>query len=191
MISAREVISALYGAYRLARLDRGGADYFDKSLEGFWRSFFAAVLVLPLFVILIALRFGEPGLTQNTFRYFSIEMTSYAMSWVAFPLAMLPVARFFDRDQNFLGFIVAYNWASVLQSVLYLPIAMLLVTQMIPEGFAGLLSFAAIGFIMVYIWFVTRVTLDVSAGVAIAVVGLDFMLSVLIRTFSEGMMRVG
>ena len=191
MITTRDVVSGLYGAFRLAHLDRRGVDYFDKSLEGFWRSFFAAVLVLPLFVILSALRFGEPGLTQNTYRYFSIEMTAYAMSWIAFPLAVLPVTRFFGREQNFLGFIVAYNWASVLQSVLYLPIAMLVITQTIPESYAGLISFIAIGFIMVYIWFVTRVALDVSAGIAIAIVGMDFMLSVLIRTFSEGLMRVG
>ena len=191
MITAREIVCGLYGAFRLACLDRGGSNYFDQSPEGFWRSFFAAVLVLPFFVILIALRFGEPGLTQNSVRYFSIEMTSYVISWVAFPLAILPVTRLLDREQNFLGFIVAYNWTSVLQSALYLPIAMLTITQVIPAPYASVISTVAIGFVVVYSWFVARVVLDVTVGAAIAIVGMDLILSLMIRTYSEGLLRAG
>ena len=189
MITTREIVSGLYGAFRLACLDRRGADYFDQSLEGFWRSFFAAVLVLPFFVILIALRFGEPGLTHNAFRYVSIELISYVVSWVAFPLVILPFARQFDREKNYLGFIVAYNWASVWQSAFYLPIAMLAVTQTMPVPYDSMISFLAIGLIMVYVWFVARVVLDVSASTAIAVVGFDLILSIVIRSFTEGMIR--
>ena len=191
MVSAREVVSGLYGAFRLARLDRDGMVYFNQTLQGFWHSFFAAVLVLPLFVILIALRFGEPGLTQDTFRYVSVELIAYVMSWIAFPLAMLKLARIFDADYNYLGYIVAYNWASVLQSMLYLPIAMMIVTQTIPDHIAGLISFFAIAIIMVYVWFVTRVALDVSTYAAIAIVCMDIFLSIMIRAFSEDLMRPG
>ena len=42
MISLREVFTALYGAYRLARLDAGGLKYFDITDQGFWRSFFCS-----------------------------------------------------------------------------------------------------------------------------------------------------
>lgn len=189
MIPIRDIVSGLYGAYRLARLDRSGVKYFDQSLQGFWRSFFAAVLVLPLYMALIALRFGEPGLTQNTFRYVSIELIAYVVSWVAFPLIMLPFARQFDREENYLGFIVAYNWASVLQSLFYLPIAMMVVTQTIPIDYAGIISFLAISIIMVYVWFIARVVLDVPTSTAIAVVGFDVILSIIIRALSEGMMR--
>lgn len=189
MITLREVVSGIYGAFRLACLKRDGADYFDKTLQGFWRSFFAAVIVLPLFVMLIALRFGEPGLTTDVFRYVSIELIAYVVSWVAFPLAMLPFTRQFDREENYLGFIVAYNWSSVLQSFFYLPIAMMIVTQTIPAPYDGTISFFAICIVMVYVWFVTKVVLDVPTGVAIAVVGFDIILSVVIRAFSEGMIR--
>ena len=43
MISLREVITALYGAYRLARFDPGGLGFYEVTVQGFWRSFFAAV----------------------------------------------------------------------------------------------------------------------------------------------------
>jgi hypothetical protein len=80
MITLRVIVSGLYGVFRLACLKRYGADYFDKTLQGFWRSFFAAVLTLPFYVILIALHFGEPGLTQDTFRYVSVELISYVIA---------------------------------------------------------------------------------------------------------------
>ncbi|MEQ8193940.1 MAG: hypothetical protein RIB59_05585 [Rhodospirillales bacterium] len=191
MVTARDVIAGLYGAFRLARLDRGGARYFDKTVDGFWRSFFAAAIVLPLYVILLALRFGEPGLTNSLFRYLSIEMIAYVTAWVAFPLAALPLSRVFDKEGNYIGFIVAYNWASVLQNAIYLPIAMIVVTNLIPMPYANFISFVALGFIMVYTWFIARVMLDVSAGAAAAMVGMDLILSILIRTFAEGMMRAG
>lgn len=190
MITLRVIVSGLYGAFRLACLKRDGADYFDKTLQGFWRSFFAAVLTLPFYVILIALHFGEPGLTQDTFRYVSVELISYVIAWVAFPLVILPFARQFDREENYLGFIVAYNWASVLQSAFYFPISILVVTQTIPMPYGNMISILAVGLMMVYVWFVTRVVLDVPAAIAIAVVGFDIILSIVIRATSESMMRV-
>lgn len=54
-----EIATALYGAYRLARLDPQGMQYFDLSIGGFWRSFFAAVLMAPFFALLILLQAGE------------------------------------------------------------------------------------------------------------------------------------
>ena len=54
--TAGETLRALYGAYRLARLDAGGMAYFDSSIGGFWRSFFAAVLVVPFYALLLVMR---------------------------------------------------------------------------------------------------------------------------------------
>jgi hypothetical protein len=87
-----------------------------------------------------------------------------------------------------LGFIVAYNWASVLQSAFYFPIAMLVVTQTISMPYGNMISILAVGLMMVYVWFVTRVVLDVPAGIAI--VDFDIILSIVIRATSESMMRV-
>ena len=47
MPDRQEVLSALYGAYRLAWFDVSGMTFLNLTVEGFWRSFFAAVLVAP------------------------------------------------------------------------------------------------------------------------------------------------
>ena len=57
MPSANQVMYALYGAYRLARFDAAGMRYFETSIEGFWRSFFAAVIVAPPYALLLFLRY--------------------------------------------------------------------------------------------------------------------------------------
>ncbi len=47
----REAIVSLYGAWRLARLDRRGFEVFDQTPAGAIRSFFAAVLVAPMYAL--------------------------------------------------------------------------------------------------------------------------------------------
>ena len=78
----------------------------------------------------------------------------------------------------------------MLQSAFYFPIAMLVVTQTIPMPYGNMISILADGLMMVYVWFVTQVVLDVPAAIAIAVVGFDIILSIVIRATSESMMRV-
>ena len=43
MSLAAESATSLYGAFRLARFDPHGMNYFNAGPSGFWRSFWAAV----------------------------------------------------------------------------------------------------------------------------------------------------
>ena len=47
---------ALAGSLRLARGEPTGLSYFDRSLDGFWRSFRAAVICYPLYLLLLSMR---------------------------------------------------------------------------------------------------------------------------------------
>ena len=51
-----EVRLAMIGALRLARGDRGGLAGFDRSVDGFWRSFRAAVISYRLYLVLLSMR---------------------------------------------------------------------------------------------------------------------------------------
>src|SRR5258708_7095974 len=54
-----EISDALHGAWRLACLDRRGMAYFARGEAAFWRSFRAAVILYPVFLIMLALRPGD------------------------------------------------------------------------------------------------------------------------------------
>ena len=51
-----EVQLAVGGALRLARGDPRGLGFFDTSIDGFWRSFRAAAICYPFFLMLLASR---------------------------------------------------------------------------------------------------------------------------------------
>ena len=187
MVPAREVVASLYGAYRLARFDAGGLRFLNDSTEGFWRSFFAAVLVLPFYLVLLVVRHATAMEHVAGVRFYAIEMIAYVIAWVAFPLIMASFARILDRDRFYVRFIVAYNWAAVLQNGVYLPITILTAAGLFADPLANTLGLAALGVIVVYVWFVTRTALEIEAGKAAGIVGLDFLLSILINAVAEDM----
>jgi len=188
MISTREIVAALYGAYRLARADAAGLSFFDVTVAGFWRSFFAAALVAPFYLILLMIRYGEMSETVPLVRFLAIETIAYVIAWLAFPVVMATVVKAMDRDAYFIRYIVAYNWAAVLQNGLYLPIAIGATAGLLGQAPATALGLAALGLILVYTWFITKAALDVPSGTAAGIVGLDFLLSVFINAVADGML---
>ena len=117
---------ALTGALRLARGDPGGLAYFDASEEGFWHSFRAAVFCYPLYLILLAfpIELGTPP-ELDPWRVLAVETIHYVISWVAFPLLMLPLVDWLQRSNRYFGFMVAYNWCQVPQTVVFAAVALL------------------------------------------------------------------
>ena len=156
MISAQEATTALYGALRLARFDPSGMDFFEQTETGFWRSFFAAVLVAPFYLMLTSIR--HSGLTETVpfVRFLAIETIAYVIAWVAFPLLMASLTRSLGREAHYIRYIVAYNWAAVWQNALYMPVAMLSVGGLLSTANANVLGILALGLIVIYVWFVTK-----------------------------------
>ena len=176
-----EVQLALAGCLRLARGDRGGLACFDRSLDGFWRSFRAAVISYPLYLVLLAMRVSvAEWQTSGGWRIVMVETIGYVVAWVAFPLLMLNVVRWIGREHRFFEFMVPYNWCQVPQSALFVLVGL--------ESASGILSIQASQAIdivaalatLVYEWFIARVALDTTGLVAVFVVLVDLVLGVLI-----------
>lgn len=185
------MVSGLYGAWRLLWLDAGGLRYFNNSLEGFWRSFYAAVLVAPLMAIFLAVRYGGMETEISVLRFAAIETVQYVMLWVAFPLAMVGIARAIDRSRNYLVYIIAYNWATVWQNVVFLP-GIVLISMGVVGGPAGqFLSYALVAAVLAYVWVVTRLALGVGGGMATMLVLVDLALSFVINSVGETLIRLG
>jgi len=183
MPPARDIAAALYGAYRLARYDVSGHKYFDVSNAGFWRSFFAAVLIAPFYFLLLYLRFA--GFADvPAIRFFALEFIAYVIAWVAFPLFMASLVREINVEKNYVPFIVAYNWSAVLQNALFLPIEILALAGVLPVDAANLLGLLAIAAIVAYIWFIIRTALGVTGAMAAGIVAVDFLISILINTIA-------
>ena len=178
-----DIANALHGAWRLARFDRGGLAFFGHDETAFWRSFRAALIVYPAFLIFLLLPLGAGDAEAETtdwVRVILVETIAYVIGWTAFPLVILPVTRFLGREPRWLDFIIVYNWSQVLQNALYLAAVGLTLGGLAP-GFlgGGLLDLAYVA-IFAYECFIARVALDIAWPAAGMIVLVDFVLGQLI-----------
>jgi hypothetical protein len=174
---------SVYGAWRLARLDPAGMTLFELSIPGFWRSFFAAVVVAPFYVALVVLRFEHEtdlGADLELSPFLGVKLVAYAISWVAFPLAMLAIARLLSLGAFYVPFIIAYNWSAVIQIAVFLPVSLIEASGLLPEALGAALMMIATIAILFYQWFIARVALQTTALTAAGLVAFDLLLGILI-----------
>lgn len=184
---AVEIVSALYGAWRLARLDPAGAGFFDRSVEGFWKSFFAAVIVAPGYALVLVLWLRDEQFAASALHVFAVHSIIYVIAWIAFPLVMYYLTDNIGRSAEYIGFVVAYNWAQVLQVAAFVPVKWLTSNELMPGLLVVLLNLALYGAILGYQWFIARSMLNVSGLMATGVVALAFIIDLFINSIGIGM----
>jgi hypothetical protein len=176
-----EVRSAIVGSLRLAKGDRGGLACFDRSLDGFWRSFFAGVLSYPLYLALLTMRVSAAEWeAAGVLRIILVETIGYVIAWVAFPLLMLSVTRWISRQGRFFDFMVPYNWCQLPQSVLFVLVGLGVESGILGDPAAQAIEAAAAIAVLVYEWYIARVGLETSGGAATLVVLVDLVLGVVV-----------
>jgi hypothetical protein len=193
---------ALVTAFRVARFDTGASEAFDHSFEGFFRSFFAALLSLPLYVFLVVVeqRFvnDEPVNGANRAAaapslgagYWLIEMIAYAVDWVALPLAMVLIVKLIGASHRYVPFVIAYNWGSCLVYLaMTIPSTAFLLGVATPTGIF-ILSYGVAVFVITYRWRLARETLQISGLNAAAIVIFDVLLSFLITIAAARLHRL-
>ncbi|MEQ8709167.1 MAG: hypothetical protein RIC36_09265 [Rhodospirillales bacterium] len=178
MITLPEVTAAIHGVGRLLRLDTSGYSYLDTSRRGFFMSFWAAVFILPGIFILGRFDPAAEELGVHPFRFLSVTAIHYVLSWVIYPLVMWHVAERLGRLNRYVLYIVAYNWAGVLQIAILAAIETVGQTGLLPPGFADLVSFMVIVTLLVWSGYVAKTAMDVSVPVAAALVGFEIVLAV-------------
>jgi hypothetical protein len=181
MITKQEVFEGLYGAWRLLLGDRGAVALFDDSISGFWKSFFAAVLVLPIYLVTATLGAVEFESSRSLPAIVLIVLEFYIIAWVLWPLIIGHVLPVLDRGEKFTLYIVAYHWMRAVRAGLYF-IAVLVTTLLpISEGFAGLIMVGALLGVLAYHVFVAYTTLNISIGAAVGLTIADFILYEIVK----------
>jgi hypothetical protein len=174
-----EIRHYVEGAWRLAKGDAGGMAHFDFSADGFWRSFWAVVIVAPGYAILVAdqhARRGEPVPFWST----SVaEGLSYLLGWVAFPIIAVFLTRFFGVAERYVPLIVALNWSSLVQMAAFLvPIAL---GVLLSDDVVVFLLMIATGAVLFYQGFIIKTALDCPLGIAVTFLAADIVAVMLIN----------
>ena len=180
MIEAREAAGALYGIWRIVRCDEKAFTFFNATESGFWRSFTAAFLLVPLqalYQITVYITLEDP---PHALRMAAIEGLEYTILWLLFPITMYYVVRLIGREDSFLRYIVAYNWFQLGIGFVVMPWIILTGFGFLPTSvadFASTMSFVAYTF---YAAFIARAGLSVAVGTAIGIVLIDILLTLML-----------
>jgi hypothetical protein len=180
MPSGAEISQALYGAWRLAHLDRTAMRYFDLSHRGTWRSFWAALYCYPFFLLERWLELPSENVADAGLGHiFLVESIGYVIGWTAFPLAALALCRWLGREERGFDFITAYNWSVVLQTALFVLIGLL--SLIVPDGTAVALQRLGLIAALIYEWFIALVAIGAGPWIAGLIVTLDILLGLFIQ----------
>ena len=188
-----DIAEHLAGAWDLFRGDANGLERMDTSFDGFWRSFAAILLVLPVYGLYLI---GEQRMAEAQEAAIDVSAGYYIFSrgaallvdWLAFPVLMIGIVYLLDCRSRYVPYVVAYNWGGVILSVLVATPTILFGFGLIPMTLASILTLVGLVLAIRYRYIIARVALFATIPVAAALVATEFLLSLLladllIRTF--------
>lgn len=173
-----EVRRYLQGAWLLAQGDAAGMGYFDCTVDGFWRSFWAAAYVAPAYALVVADQNARSGRNIGFLPLLLVETLVYVVGWAAMPVLALLLTRFFGLQRGYVPLVVALNWSSLVQIAIVLS-PVLLGVVLSPLA-AGLLMLAASLAVLVYKGFVVKTALDTAPGTAAGFVVAELVVTLLL-----------
>ncbi len=182
---ADEIARHLQGAWLLARGDRRGLDWFDLSVDGFWRSFSAALLAAPVYALVLLEQYAAVGWPEQGWRAAFAEGVAYVGGWLAFPLAAVFLTRLLGLSGRYVTLVVAANWSAVLQVGFYA--ALLTVSLVLPAGTRSPLLLGGTLLVLAYQWSVIRAALGTGAGTAVGLVLIDVLLGMMVNRAADAM----
>jgi hypothetical protein len=189
MPSYAEIQRSVQGAWLLAKGDTRGMNLFDLSVDGFWRSFAAMLIVAPLYALVLLAQPAPPGEPGSLTGAVFAEAVAYVVGWAAFPIAAIFLTRLLGLAAGYVSLIVANNWSAVVQIAFYA--AVVLLGTVLSGELRTLVLLAATLAILVYQWFVIRTALDTGSGTAFGIVVIDVLLSMAVSRGMDGLLGAG
>lgn len=174
----------LTGAWQVMLGRPDGLNRLDTSLEGFWRSFAAVILLAPF--ALLSLISQQPLLPESgvaePLTGGTIALNGFALlvDWFAFPLIFALLAPPFGLGSRYVPYIVARNWASVLIAAIVAVVHGLHLLGLLPSALMPFALIVAIAVALRFSYVIARTTLSVSVAMALPIVVLDLLISLVV-----------
>ena len=190
MLNHHYIRANLAGAWAVMRGRPAGLALLDTSVDGFWRSFGAILLILPFAVLTL---FSQRKLLQAlgdsaapVGAGFSLNAAALLADWVAFPLVFALLARPLGLAARYVPFIVARNWAAVLVAAIVALVHAGHVVGLLPSDILPFALLLMIGLALYFSYLIARTALDVTIVVAFPIVLLDLLISLTIWSIVDG-----
>ena len=174
----------LAGGWQVMLGRSDGLDRLDTSLEGFWRSFAAVILLAPF--ALLSLLSQRPLQSETgtaaplTGGMLAFDGIALLVDWFAFPLIFALLAPPFGLGSRYVPFIVARNWASVIIGAMVAVVHALDLLGVLPSALMPYVLLVAIVVALRFSYVIARTALAVSMALALPIVVLDLLISLVV-----------
>ncbi len=162
---------AVDAAFGLVLRDRRAWDKFDLTVEGFYRSFAALLVIIPMnliqdllatqVVIIERAKEGKPVIDQVYGLGDAIFSTvALCIQWMIFPIVMIYVLRFLGLTHRYAPLIIAHNWGTVVVYLFNLAPFLLFAAGLVAADDAAGLYLITILFALYYRYYTAETALD-------------------------------
>jgi len=186
-----EIARSLTGAWRVFLDKPDAAGFFDLTVNGFWRSFRAIVLMIPAYALTAAAEFqalvGSPAADFSGLNFVFAKTIASGLDWITFPILLALVAEPLGITRSYTSFIIVRNWGAVLASAPFAVIDLLYIFGVFSEDATNVASLIFLIVQLRYNYLIASRTLGVGIGLAVAIVIADFAVSLMIMAIASGM----
>ena len=186
IITVEEATRGIFAAWFMFLRDKRAALLLENTYMAAVKSYWAALIVLPLYMLGTTIEFLNPSDDVRNFAALAAEaglfnatvaeFCIFVLCWfVAWPLVLDRIAPLLDCDDNFFRYIAAYNWMRVTYVLVGLCFVTLHYAGLIPAGVADAVALTVLLMLWSYHWFVLRHALGVNGGFAGLLVAAEFM----------------
>ena len=175
----------LAGAWQVLLGRPEGLARLDTSIDGFWRSFAAVILLAPFALLsLIGPHAPAPEGSEAVGPITAARLVIYGVAlmadWIAFPLIFALIAPFFGLGSRYVPYIVARNWASVIIGAMVALIHVPRILSVLPVETTPYLLLIGLAVALRFSYMLVRTTLAFSMAMALPIVILDFLVSLVV-----------
>lgn len=181
----QEIANSLYGTLMLARQDKGGVEWLDGSVSGFWKSFFAAVLLAPFYALMLWMARYSAMPEADMTAVILIEAVSYVGAWLFWPVIASEICRYLDPSMDCRKYIVGCNWSEIWIMLVRLPLVTIGISGLLGEGSYAMFSLIMMIAVLYYRYVIARDTLPAATPVAVGLAIADMMVGLLWRTGTD------
>lgn len=176
------IFYSLAAAWKLVQANPQSMDYFDLSSEGFWKSFWAVVLIVPVIIFFYIYSQGaegpQPFLSSVIFYITVLPLTAVIMYYFT---------RFMRLSEHYSSMVIAHNWLYLLATYIVEMLTLLLV-MLIPDSemiaiIIIVLNFYLFGYV---VWCMFKQSLHISGWLAFGVL---IFQAVFIATYRAVLLR--
>ena len=170
--------ASLSGAWDVMNGRAEGLNKLDLTIDGFWRSFGAIALILPVALIALASERAVPLAAGGeavalSGGYVLLRLIAVIVDWLAFPAILALLARPMGIATRYVPYIVARNWAAVLVAAMFAVPHLFHALGVLPTGMLSFLLLILFGIAVWFAFVVVRTAMQVPPVLAIPIVILE------------------